>query len=149
MLRENQTPAGTLVQEYMNYKYERIKARLDTDFKRYIGLQVTENPEIMQPKSPLDLNCVLYRLMLNMREPLTEPLKNTMALSALRDTIQDKIFTDKSQISSLSYSMVQMPYRMEPVEMPKSKFKYDASKAPLSLKPDNFESRQITISHFD
>ena len=107
MVRENETPAATLINEYMTYKYERIKARLDTDFKRYIGLQVADHPEIVQPKSLLDLNWIMYRVMLNFKEPLTEPLRNTMTLSVLKETIQEKIFvsTQEDQLSYLASSL--------------------------------------------
>jgi hypothetical protein len=85
----------TLLQQFVNYKIERIRARIDTEFKRSVGETVCSNEKIMQPKynigAPVFLCSFMPRIVQSVTEPLTEPLRNTYPFEILKETIKNKL----------------------------------------------------------
>lgn len=63
---------------------DRIRARLDTDLKRYIGVSGADKEQIIKPKIEIGGTILLSRLFYSLKEPLVQPFRTPLPLDMIK-----------------------------------------------------------------
>ena len=144
-LGDQSLPIGSLLGSFLSLKYQRVRARFDSEVKRSVfGESTCTSEEVMQPKYPIGatmfLQSFLPRILTKVSAPLLEPIRSTYAFEIIKESLEEKLLlTEQAQMKHLATKMMKKNFENSGAQSKHSGFIYDQTSSPSSLKPEVFK----------
>ena len=130
-LDNQERPVGSLLSSFFSLKYQRVRARFDTEVKRQLFGEFTcTSEEVMEPKYPIGatmfLQSFLPRILTRVSGPILEPIRSTYAFELIKESLEDKfLLTEQSQMKYLANELLKKKFDSREIQQPQTGFVYN------------------------